>query len=104
MLPLPSLLRRLRPASAPSRPRRTPRRPGRPLHLEPLEDRRLLAAGVGDAFLSGLYYGLLNQGLDPVGLSYWGNKLQTGASAGQVAAGILGSAEYEAREVQALYQ
>jgi hypothetical protein len=62
------------------------------------------SAGANSAYVCALYQSLLHRPADAGGLALFVGKLNGGASRAQVAASILGSAEYEAVLVQGWYQ
>jgi hypothetical protein len=75
----------------------------RPL-LEKLEDRLTPSAAFNDSYVAVLYQGLLGRPAEVGGQGYWTNLLNSGAPYTQVAKGVLGSQEYQTKQVQGLYQ
>ncbi len=71
--------------------------------LEKLEDRVTPSTGLNDTYVAMLYRGLLGRPVEAGGLAYWTGRLSSGTSYTQVAQSILGSREYEVKQVQGLY-
>ena len=77
--------------------------PRRRLQLEQLEARDVPAVLSGDTYLATLYQGFLGRPIDANGQIFWRQILATTGSRTTVAADILSSHEYRARELQIVY-
>jgi hypothetical protein len=96
----------IRSQGAPARPQRRnqPRnRASFRLRVERLEDRCLLDAAVNQAFVGQAYRDILGREAEPAGLQYWVGRIDQGDGHAQIALGIEGSQEYQARLVQDAY-
>jgi hypothetical protein len=69
-----------------------------------LEDRDVPSVFTNQVFVATLYEALLDRPADAGGLNYWTGQMNSGATAAQVASGLLASSEYRGRAVDQFYQ
>ena len=84
--------------AAPRRKKLRSFRPG----VEVLEERVLLNA-TSEQFVERIYDDLLQRPVDAAGRTFWTDLLDSGAARGQVARGLLDSAEYRSSAIEYLY-
>jgi hypothetical protein len=63
-----------------------------------------LGTATPETYVATLYLALLGRPAEPSGLAYWAGLLHGGTTRQQVAAGVLGSEEYRARQVGDVYR